>query len=404
MKLVFFNRFYWPDRSATSQMLTDLAIALAAAGHEVVVVAGDREQDSDAPRLPVRERDRGVQVARLRTSALARFGLPGRAIDYLLFYAAAFWFVLRHVRRGDIVVAKTDPPLLGAMLLPALQAKGATLVNWLQDLYPEVAEQLGVLRFPPFTALLRARRNQSLRGARMNVVIGERMRERVAAIAGADRVAVIHNWSPPLAATPVPAQDNPLRRDLGLRDEVVFMYSGNLGRAHRFESLLAAGEHLRGRRDLRFVIVGDGPQKPAVEAAARKRGLSNWSFLPLQPRERLDESLGAADVHLISLEPRLEGLIVPSKIYGVLAAGRPCIFIGAAGGEVAEILRRHDCGVTADPEDAVALVVAIERLAGDAALRHRYGANARSAFDTTFTFGRALGLWRAALGDQDRST
>lgn len=379
MKLVFFNRYYWPDRSATSQLLTDLATALAASGHEVLVVAGDRERDPAAARLPRHERQAGVEIRRLRATALARIGLFGRALDYLSFYTAALWFALRHVRRGNVVVAKTDPPLLGAVLAPALRLKGAALVNWLQDLYPEVAEELGVLRRSPFTALLRWLRNRSLRAARMNVVIGERMRERVAAIAGAERVIVTPNWSPPLAATPAPSPDNPYRKELGVGDDVLVAYSGNLGRAHRFESLLAAGQHLRERRGLRFVIIGDGPQKAAVEAAARERRLTNWAFLPLQRRERLADSLGAADVHVISLEPKLEGLIVPSKIYGVLAAGRPCIFIGAPDGEVAEILRRHDCGITVDPEDPAALVVAIERLAGDAALRRRMGASAARA-------------------------
>jgi colanic acid biosynthesis glycosyl transferase WcaI len=396
VKLVFFNRYYWPDRSATSQMLTDLATALAAAGHEVTVVAGDREQDLSARRLAREASDRGVNIRRLRASALARLGLLGRALDYVAFYAAAWWFALRHVRRGDVVIVKTDPPLLGAVLAPALRMKGAVLINWLQDLYPEVAEQLGVLGRSPFTALLRRMRDASLRAARMNVVIGERMRERVAAVAGPERVTVIHNWSTPLATTPVPAPDNPLRKELGLRDQVLFMYSGNLGRAHRFEAMLAAGEHLRERRELRFLIVGDGPQKAAVEAEARARGLANWAFLPLQPRERLAESLGAADVHLISLEPKLEGLIVPSKIYGVLAAGRPCIFIGAADGEVAELLRRHDCGATVHPDDPLGLVLAIEQLAGDAEMRRRLGANAARA-GARFTLPGAQRQWADLL-------
>jgi len=399
VKLVFFNRYYWPDHSATSQLLTDLAVALAAAGHEVTVVAGNR--DATGARLPAQARDRGVAIHRVRASALARFGLVGRALDDLAFYLAASWFVLWHVRRDDVVIAKTDPPLLAAALLPALCLKRAVLVNWLQDLYPEVAERLGVLP-TPFAAPLRGLRNASLRHARMNVVIGERMRERVAAIAGADRVAVIRNWSDDLAHAST--RDNAFRRELGLGDEIVFAYSGNLGRAHRFDALLAAGEHLRERRDLRFVVIGDGPQKAAVEAAARERGLANWTFLPLQPRERLSESLGAAHVHLISLEPKLEGLVVPSKVYGVLAAARPCIFIGAADGEVADLLRQHECGITVDPEDAVALVVAIERLAADPELRRQFGANARRAFEERFSFRRVPGQWQAALALQPRST
>ena len=116
MKLVFFNRYYWPDRSATSQLLTDLATALAAGGHEVLVVTGDREMDAGASRLPRQEREAGVEICRLRASAVARFGLFGRALDYVGFYAAAVWFALRHVHRGDIVIAKTDPPRQGTVL------------------------------------------------------------------------------------------------------------------------------------------------------------------------------------------------------------------------------------------------------------------------------------------------
>lgn len=392
MKLVFFNRYYWPDRSATSQLLTDLATALAARGHEVLVVTGNRR--ADGIRLPPHEHDRGVEIRRLRGSALGRTRLPGRALDYLLFYLGALLFVLGRVRRGAVVVAKTDPPLLGAVLAPALQLKGVALVNWLQDLYPEVAERLGVLRPSLFTAFLRWLRNRSLRSARMNVVIGERMHERVAAIAGAKRVRTIHNWSPELRATPAPSPDNPYRRELGLHGEIVFAYSGNLGRAHRFDALLAAGERLRERRDLRFLIIGDGPQLPAVRDAAG--GYANWTFLPPQPRERLDDLLGAADVHVVTLEPRLEGLIVPSKLYGVLAAGRPCLFIGAPDGEVAELLKHHDCGLTVAPDDVAGLEQVIGRLAADATARARLGANARRAA-ATFAFTVAARDWELAI-------
>lgn len=400
MKLVFFNRYYWPDRSATSQLLTDLATALAAAGHEVFVIAGNREQDPAAPRLPARARDRGVEVRRLRSTGLARFGLPGRAFDYLFFYLAAFAFALVHVRRDDVVIAKTDPPLLGAVLAPALRVKGAALVNWLQDLYPEIAEELGVLRPSPLTAMLRWLRNRSLRQARVNVVIGERMRERVLALAPAAAVAVIPNWSEPLSCPPSPALDNPYRRQLGLGDPVVFGYSGNLGRAHRFEALLAAGARLHERRDLHFLVIGDGPQLPAVRQAAQ--GFANWSFLPPQPRERLADALGAIDVHIVSLEPRLEGLVLPSKIYGVLAAGRPCIFIGAADGEVAALLQRHDCGMTVAAEDSTGLVKAFERYASDPELRRGHGRNAANAAPA-YACSASLAGWVDALATLPRA-
>lgn len=397
MRIVFFNRCYWPDASATSQLLTDLAAHLAGLGHEIVVATGRHRLDVTAPPLPQRARVDGVDIHRLRTTALGRLGLAGRALDYASYYLAAFGFALRNLRRGDVVVAKTDPPLLGAVMQPAVWLKRAELVNWWQDVYPDVAERLGMLHFPLVGRLLRGLRNFSLRRARSNVAIGAGMAEHLRRFVAPERVALIHNWSAPMAADPLPQASNAYRSELGLGLAVVFAYSGNLGRAHRFDALLAAGARLRERTDLRFLIVGDGPQLPSLKSAAR--GWPNWTFLPLQPRERLAESLAAADVHLVSLDPGLEGLIVPSKLYGVLAAARPTLFIGAPDGEAATLLREHDCGVAVAADDVAGLEQAIERLAADRALRLRLGANAQAAA-AQFSFETAARQWERVLTGQ----
>ena len=146
VRIFFVNRFFYPDHSATSQMLTDLAFALADRGHRITVVTSRLRYDDPVARLPGRETVRGVEIIRLATTGFGRAGLAWRAVDYVTFYLAAAWLLLRQVRRGDLVVAKTDPPLLSIVTTPVVRLRGAHPVNWFQDIYPEVVTALGMAR------------------------------------------------------------------------------------------------------------------------------------------------------------------------------------------------------------------------------------------------------------------
>ena len=223
--------------------------------------------------------------------------------------------------------------------MQAARRRGLHLVNWLQDLYPEVAMALGVpfVQGPLGRGLLRLR-DASLRAADANVVVGERMAEMTRARGIApERIHVIPNWCDDENIQPIAAADNPLRRDWGLADRFVVGYSGNLGRGHEFQTVLAAAEHLRhDDQRLCFLFIGGGKKFAELADAVRERGLDQvFRFLPYQERGLLRLSLGVADVHLMSLKPELEGLIVPSKLYGIAAAGRPIIAIAAPDGEIA---------------------------------------------------------------------
>ena len=234
MDLIFLNRFYAPDHSATSQMLTDLAVALAGQGQRVQVVTS-RERYLDAgARLSARETLQGVEIHRVWTSRFGRSGLAGRAVDYLSFYLSAAWRLRRLARPGDLVVAMTDPPLLSVLVRWALVGRRVRRVNWLQDLFPEVAVALRVrLAGGAVGRVLQGWRDVSLRSAALNVVIGERMAERLRAVGVAPaRIRVIHNWADGAAIRPLDPATNPLRRAWGLEHAFVVGYSGNLGRAH----------------------------------------------------------------------------------------------------------------------------------------------------------------------------
>ena len=398
MKVVFVNRFFHPDHSATSQLLSDLAFFLVVQGLQVTIITSRQIYDDPIAKLAANEVIRGVNVRRVWTSRFGRQRLWGRALDYLSFYFAAGRCLLRTVRTGDIVVAKTDPPLISVVACVVTKLRGASLINWIQDLFPEVGTALKVRGVRFVDRPLRLLRNASLRAARRNVVLGELMARRLAAQGvREDSTSVIHNWSDEAHIWPIDRDKNPLRKEWGLKKKFVVGYSGNMGRAHEFETIIDAAELLKDKEGLRFLFIGGGAQADHIARESERRGLCNVIFKPYQPRDKLSFGLGVADVHLISLQPDLEGLIVPSKFYGIAAAGRPTIYIGARDGEIPAILKRAACGITVEPGQGGELARRIEELSGDQSTLARLGQNARSLFDREFSKSHALAKWRAVI-------
>ena len=399
-RLIFVNRYFFPDHSATSQMLTDLAFALAHdSGLDIHVVTSRQAYDSPTANFRALESVGGVTVHRVWTSHFGRNQLLGRAFDYFSFYLSAFVCLLRLAEQNSIMVAKTDPPMISVVAAVVAKLKSAVLVNWVQDLFPEVAASLGVkvVRGPLFSILKRAR-NASLRLARCNVVIGELMAERlIKEGVPVSQVEVIHNWADGTTIRPIEPEANPLRTEWGLDGKFVVGYSGNLGRSHEFATILDAATQLQAHPDILFLFIGGGANLQWVEQQVASRGLTNVMFKPYQARERLAESLSAADVHLITLKPELEGLIVPSKFYGIAAAGRPVAFIGDDDGEIGRLVRQAQCGFSVSQGNGEALRNQLLALYRDANLRRDMGNSARTAFDRMFSLKTSLDLWEALI-------
>jgi colanic acid biosynthesis glycosyl transferase WcaI len=394
VRITFFNRFFFPDTSATSQILSDLAFHLAARGHDVRVVT-----TAPADGALGTESIRGVEVHRVAKAVHAPGALLGRAISYLAFHAGARAAARRLIKPGDVAVIKTDPPMLGASIGPIARRRGARVVNWLQDVFPEVAQRYGVPGITgPVAKMLRDARNRSLAAADRNVVVGERMARHLAdAVGKKTSIDVIHNWSDGALITPLERERNPLRNEWDLGGRFVVGYSGNLGRVHEFATLLEAARLLRGDASITFLIVGRGPRLVEVRRRVARMNLDNVKFRPHQARDRLPQSLCAPDVHLAALAPEYEGLVVPSKLYGVMAAGRPTVFIGDPQGEAAAILAQAGCGLTVRPGDAEGLVDALQSLRTDPERLGRMGAAARSAFEARYDFPVAMARWEEVL-------
>ena len=400
MKVVFVNRFFHPDHSATSQLLTDLAIHLAKHGTAVLVVTSRQVYDDPTVALPARGTVAGVQILRIWTSRFGRGRLWGRVIDYGTFYLSAFWCLLKHVRKDDLVVAKTDPPLISVFAAIASKARSAVLINWIQDLFPEVASALAVQGSVWLDQPLRSLRNRSLRAARCNVVIGEGMARKLRDEEIPPRsIRVIHNWADGLAIQPVDREKNDLRVEWDLQNKFVVGYSGNFGRAHEFETILSAADLLRAENHIAFLFIGGGAQLKWMKQEVEKRHLKNVCFKPYQPRDRLAISLSVPDIHVISLQPALEGLIVPSKFYGIAAAGRSMLYIGDRDGEIPSLLRSANCGFSVGVNQAEQAASIIREVALEESACSSLGHRARALFEQRFERHFAEQAWECVIAN-----
>jgi len=360
MKVLLVNQFFWPYDDALALLAADLVEDLVAAGHEVTVLASCGTGPGGA-RYPHEEGWRGARIVRTRNTVLGKGALWRRVADYATYVASAFLTALT-LPRPDVVITTSAPPLLAAVGLALRRLRGVRFVYWLQDLYPELAVAFGVLgpRSPP-TWLFERLSRASLRAADAVVVPGTPMAERVKA-KGVDpaRVHVVPNWSDGASIRPVAPEANGFRRGLGLAGKRIALYSGNMGRGHDLATLVGLARRCRDREDLAFVFVGGGGRRGLVADAARE--LPGVRLLPFVARDALAESLSTGDVHLVAQDPSTEGLMEPSKLYGILAAGRPVLYVGPATTEVARTIVRERVGEVVANGDVEGAAAALERL------------------------------------------
>lgn len=386
MRVIFVNRFYWPDTTATAQLLTDLAEALAPS-HEITVISGG------SPGAPIREQRNGVNIIRVPNARTRSHGVGGKAAAFGRFGLSAVRHLSRVTRRGDIIVTLTDPPLFGIASASVAKAKGARLVHWIQDIYPEVVSAVSGRRY---LDVLVPVRNGAWRAASACVALGHDMASLVSeAGVPQERLKIIANWAP-AGLTPKSgdgADITALRRQWGLTDRFVVQYSGNLGRVHDLDTVLDAAALLRAESRIHFLFVGDGAQRVAIEARASQLGLPNVQFQPPQPRAVLASSLAVGDVHLVTLRRGCERLVFPSKVYGIAAVGRPIVFVGPPG-ELAQTVRERGMGAAAT--DASTLAETLQELSADPNRRDAMS-RAAMAYADENSLPRAVLQWRALL-------
>lgn len=355
-RILVFNQYYWPGVEATAHLLSELCADLAK-DYDITVVTGALRSP---PAGPGRVAHRGVDVLRVRSSVFDRRRLPARAFNYVSYLAMALAEGLRQ-RRPDVVLCMTDPPFLADAAMIVARRFRVPLVVISQDVFPEIAVELGRLRNPAAIQLLRVLVRLYLTRADRVVAIGETMRGRlVEKGAPADRIRVIPNWANADAIEPT-AHVNAWSIEHGVADSFVVMHSGNVGHAQNLDMLIRASTYLRDLRDLAVVIIGTGARHMELAALAERLEAESVRFLPYQPRELLSLSLSAAHVHVVGLAHGLSGYVVPSRLYGILAAGRPVIVAADPESETARVVARVGCGVVVPAGDPTTLADVVRR-------------------------------------------
>lgn len=351
--MLVLNQYYWPGIEATAQLLTELCEGLAGK-YEVTVVAG-----TTAGAGPGREVRKGVEIVRVPSTAFSRRLMTARAANYLTYVVLASLRAAA-ARRPDLVLCKTDPPFIGAAAYLVARRFRVPFVAVSKDVFPETAVELGRLENPVVIGALDRVIRFYLHRADRVVAIGETMRERlVEKGVSPERLRVIPDWVDTESIRPA-SGENRWRRDQGLDGRLVVMHSGNVGHAQDLDSLVRASRRMR--EGVEVVIVGDGARKKELVRLAREISAERVRFLPYQPREVLRESLSAGDVHFVGLAGGLSGYVVPSRLYGVLAAGRPVIVAADEDSEPARLVRELECGLVVRPGDPEAVAGALEAM------------------------------------------
>ncbi len=393
-RLLVLNQYYRPGVEATANLLAELCEELAR-DHDVTVITGRLH---GFPELPDEEVLDGVHVIRAWSTAYERSQLHLRAANYLTYLAASAVHALRS-EPPDVVLCLTDPPMIGDIGLLVARRFGVPLVVVSEDVFPEIAVAVKRLTNPIVVGVLRRLVSAYLERADRVVAIGETMRRRLEAKGARPHcLRVIENWVDTERITPQ-LRESAWAREHELDGAFVIMHSGNIGHAADVPTLIRAATFLRDLQDLRIVVIGFGATREQAVGLAERLQVDAVTFLPYQPRDVLSESISAAHLHYVGLAKGLSGFVVPSRIYGILAAARPLLVSAEADSETAQLAEREGCGLVVPPARPELVAAAIRSAhAGEVALREM-GARGRAYVQREADRGVAFRRYRALLAE-----
>ncbi len=386
-KLSVLTQFYPPDYAPTGQLIDELAAQLARLGVDVQVFTGQPGYAFQKSSAPCRERLDKILIRRSRTSQLWPARIRGKAINGLIFFLRSALHLIKSSQRGDILLLTSAPPFLPILGYLANLLFGIPYVCLLYDLYPDVVVELEVV--PEKNWLVKSwdwLNKQVWKQAQSVIVLSSTMKDRVQAKCPeiSDKISVIHNWANPDWIVPIAKKNNWFAHKYKLVNTFTVIYSGNMGRCHEMDTILSAAKQLQ-NEPIQFVFIGGGAKRQPCVDLVKNLGLRNCQFLPYQEKQDIPYSLTACDLSLVSISPGMEGVVAPSKLYGILAAGRPVAAICEPHSYLRQILTQAKCGAAFNNGDATELAKFIRHLATDPQLVKQMGIAGRHYLQSNFT-------------------
>ena len=351
-KILVINQHFYPEVAATGQLLLDLCEDLVKDGYRVKVITGNANANfNKKSKIPIRENYKGIEILRLKNTTFNKYRMTGRVLNYLTFHFLVFFQIL-FCKKPDLVLVLSTPPFISFYGLMLKVLKKVKTIYIVQDLFPDLVVELGKIKNKYFINVLKKFSKLIIRKMDRVVVVGDFMKRKIKKdiLQGmdSDHIITIDNWADGEKIRVIRGEEekNILRAEWGLEGKFIVLYSGNIGDLHEFDTIISAAEDLgeQGWKKICFVFIGEGIKKEYIKRKVKEKGLNNILFFPFQPREGLTYSLGLADVSLVTLEKGFEGMVVPSKIYGILASGKPVIAVVGGESEVTEIISKGKCG------------------------------------------------------------
>ena len=375
MHILLLNQYCPPDTAATAPIASEVARALAQR-HRVTVLAGRPSYDPTTRHgryLLRREKEGNLVVERVASTSFSRFRMRGRLSNYLTYLSLAVPRALS--LRPELVLSMTDPPQAGIAGALVARLLGKPFVYNIKDLHPDMALASGLVRPSRWVNAWERLHRWALQRASLVIVLGEDMRDRVVAKGiPTDRIAVVRDGA--TVPEELPDPDNPVSREVRCGFPFTVLHAGNLGFYGAWDTLVDAAK-LLGNEGAGFVFVGDGAAKARIQEKAE--GSPRVRFMPFRPPDEVPYVLAAGDIHVVTLKRGFEGLVVPSKLYPILAAGRPVAAVAPETCDAARIVKRTGCGFVVDPDDPNGLAQAVQQLAGDTNRLKAMGQAARKA-------------------------
>ena len=381
------SELYYPELTSTGYFLTGIAEGLAPS-HGVSVLCGQPSYLARGVHAPSHETLNGVDVHRCWATTFDKNKLHLKLLNLITISASIFCAALFAFRRGDIVIAVTNPPLLPYLMALVCRMRGARFVLLVHDVYPEVLTRLGILKpSSMFVRLVELSSRRLYKNADRIVVLGRDMEELVAQKVGAggSRVMIATNWGDTEAIYPTARKDNTLLDKLNLHGRFVVQYCGNIGRTHGIEDLLGAAELLCQDPDVHLLLIGWGAKKQWAMQQREQRQLTNLTILDPLSREDLCDGLNACDIAFISFASGMAGVSVPSRMYNVLASGKPVLAVCDSNSELAAVIREERIGWVIPPGHPDLIVAALREGKADSEALRCMGERARRAAAMKYT-------------------